>query len=155
MSFLYIGTFGSFIGYSAAFPLLIKTSSRTSTSPRYAFLGALVGSLARPFGGGCRTGSAAPGSPRSRFVVMALGVLRRVWRSRCTSFAVFLAAFLLLFAATGIGNGSTYRMIPAIFQAKTVDGADGSPAGSRRTRPPRRPRRRSGSSPRSARSAAS
>ena len=60
MSFLYIGTFGSFIGYSAAMPLLIKINFFRSPIPTesiginfayYAFLGALVGSIARPFGG--------------------------------------------------------------------------------------------------------
>ena len=61
MSFLYIGTFGSFIGYSAAMPLLIKLNFWNQPLPAvpgiginfayYAFLGALVGSIARPFGG--------------------------------------------------------------------------------------------------------
>ena len=61
MSFLYIGTFGSFIGYSAAMPLLIKLNFWNQPLPTvpgiginfayYAFLGALVGSIARPFGG--------------------------------------------------------------------------------------------------------
>ncbi len=50
MAWLYIGTFGSFIGYSAAFPLLLKTQFPTITA-NLAFLGPLVGSLARPLGG--------------------------------------------------------------------------------------------------------
>src|SRR5947208_14238942 len=50
MAYLYIGTFGSFIGYSAAFPLLIKTQFPAVTIA-IAFLGPLVGSVARPFGG--------------------------------------------------------------------------------------------------------
>ena len=50
MSFIYIGTFGSFIGYSAAFPLLIKTQFPAVTVA-IAFLGPLVGSLSRPLGG--------------------------------------------------------------------------------------------------------
>src|SRR5438552_14433124 len=50
MSYIYIGTFGSFIGYSAAFPLLIKTQF-PAYSVGLAFLGPLVGSLSRPFGG--------------------------------------------------------------------------------------------------------
>src|SRR6202000_2274108 len=50
MSFIYIGTFGSFIGYSAAFPLLMKTQF-PSVTVAIAFLGPLVGSLSRPFGG--------------------------------------------------------------------------------------------------------
>ena len=61
MSFLYIGTFGSFIGYSAAMPLLIRINFWNQPVPDvaglginfayYAFLGALVGLVARPFGG--------------------------------------------------------------------------------------------------------
>src|SRR5215510_12787822 len=50
MSWLYIGTFGSFIGYSAAFPLLLKTQFPAITA-NLAFLGPLVGSIARPLGG--------------------------------------------------------------------------------------------------------
>jgi NNP family nitrate/nitrite transporter-like MFS transporter len=50
MSYIYIGTFGSFIGYSAAFPLLMKTQFPEITVG-IAFLGPLVGSIARPFGG--------------------------------------------------------------------------------------------------------
>ena len=50
MAFIYIGTFGSFIGYSAAFPLLIKTQFPAVTIA-IAFLGPLVGSLSRPLGG--------------------------------------------------------------------------------------------------------
>jgi MFS transporter, NNP family, nitrate/nitrite transporter len=50
MSWLYIGTFGSCIGYSAAFPLLLKTQFPAITRG-YAFLGPLVGSVARPLGG--------------------------------------------------------------------------------------------------------
>ena len=50
MAWLYIGTFGSFIGYSAAFPLLLKTQFPKVTT-NLAFLGALVGSVARPLGG--------------------------------------------------------------------------------------------------------
>src|SRR2546421_5316465 len=50
MSFLYIGTFGSFVGYSAAFPLLLKTQFPAVTAS-LAFLGPLVGSVSRPLGG--------------------------------------------------------------------------------------------------------
>src|SRR5437879_376170 len=50
MSYIYIGTFGSFIGYSAAFPLLLKTQF-PEIPVRVAFMGPLVGSLSRPLGG--------------------------------------------------------------------------------------------------------
>jgi NNP family nitrate/nitrite transporter-like MFS transporter len=118
MSFLYIGTFGSFIGYSAAFPLVLKTQF-PDVSPKLAFTGALVGSLARPLGGWLadRTGGARVTA--AMYVVMGAGSLGVIYGADHRSFAMFLTAFLVLFAAAGAGNGSTYRMIPAIFKAKS------------------------------------
>jgi MFS transporter, NNP family, nitrate/nitrite transporter len=121
MSFLYIGTFGSFIGYAAAFPLLIKTQFPDANVARYAFLGALVGSLARPLGGRLADRLGGARITAVSFVVMGLGVLGGVWSLSLGSFPVFLASFMLLFIATGVGNGSTYRMIPSIFHAAAVD----------------------------------
>jgi nitrate/nitrite transporter NarK len=174
MSFLYIGTFGSFIGYSAAMPLLIKINFYRSPVPTasiginfayYAFLGALVGSLTRPFGGWLSDRFGGARVTALAFVAMILGTLAvlatltalepvpvasadklAAWAKDPSSFpgfppavisAVnhnsgifpwFLVAFLFVFAATGIGNGSAYRMIPAIWagQAKLA-GPDGSP----------------------------
>jgi NNP family nitrate/nitrite transporter-like MFS transporter len=121
MSFLYIGTFGSFIGYSAAFPLLIKTTFPDVAVTRYAFLGALVGSLARPIGGRLADRLGGARVTAVSFVVMGVGVLGGVWALSLKSFPVFLATFLVLFVATGVGNGSTYRMIPSIFHAGARD----------------------------------
>ncbi|KNH38841.1 hypothetical protein ACS73_29780, partial [Pseudomonas lini] len=50
MCWLYLATFGSFIGFSAAFPLLIKTSFPDVIALKFAFLGPLVGALVRPLG---------------------------------------------------------------------------------------------------------
>ncbi len=121
MSVLYIGTFGSFMGFAFAFPTLIKTQFPEITVAHYAFLGALVGSLVRPLGGrlGDRIGGARVTA--ASFVAMGAGVLWAVSAVRSHDFAGFLAAFMLLFVATGVGNGSTYRMIPAIFAAITPD----------------------------------
>jgi len=52
---------------------------------------------------------------------MGIGVLGGVWSLSLESFPVFLASFMLLFVATGVGNGSTYRMIPSIFHARAMD----------------------------------
>jgi nitrate/nitrite transporter NarK len=154
MSLLYIGTFGSFIGYSAAMPLLIKVNFFRSPSPDqsigvnfayYAFLGALVGSLARPLGGWLADRLGGARVTLASFAAMTagtLGVLVTLTRlepvpavpgltpavvdavhHNATLFPWFLACFLFVFAATGIGNGSTYRMIPLIVRneaAKTV-----------------------------------
>jgi len=123
MSFLYIGTFGSFIGYAAAFPLLIKGQFPEVDVTAFAFLGALVGSLSRPFGGRLSDRVGGARVTAASFVVMGLGVLGVVWALSLHSFALFLAFFMLLFLATGIGNGSTYRMIPAIFRSSRKEAA--------------------------------
>ena len=126
MAFLYIGTFGSFMGYAAAFPMLIKMEFAEVNPTSWAFLGALVGSLARPFGGRLsdRVGGAVVTA--ASFVVMGVGVLSAVFALRAGSFGLFLCAFLVLFVATGVSNGSTYRMIPAIFRATADEGAEGT-----------------------------
>jgi NNP family nitrate/nitrite transporter-like MFS transporter len=124
MSVLYIGTFGSFIGYSAAFPLLIKTQFPDVKAASFAFLGALVGSLSRPIGGWLSDKIGGARVTAVNFVAMGLGVFG-VWQAvRAESFTAFLVSFLLLFVTTGVGNGSTYRMIPAIFRAQAVKGVD-------------------------------
>jgi len=123
MSFLYIGTFGSFIGYAAAFPLLIKGQFPEVDVTAFAFLGALVGSLSRPFGGRLSDRVGGARVTAAGFLVMGLGVLGVVWALSLHSFALFLAFFMLLFLATGIGNGSTYRMIPAIFRSSKKEAA--------------------------------
>ena len=123
MSFLYIGTFGSFIGYAAAFPLLIKGQFPDVAVTSYAFLGALVGSLTRPLGGRLADRLGGARITALSYLVMGLGVLGVVGALRLQSFGLFLACFMVLFVATGVGNGSTYRMIPAIFR-NGVDPAD-------------------------------
>ena len=121
MSWLYIGTFGSFIGYSAAFPLLIKSQFPHVNPLEFAFLGPLLGSVARPVGGRLsdRVGGAAV--TFVTFIAMTLATLGVIWTLGMKSSAVFplfLAISLLVFVASGIGNGSTFRMIPAAFKAE-------------------------------------
>lgn len=163
MAFLYVGTFGSFIGYSAAMPLLIKLNFWRQPVPAvegigvnfvyYAFLGALVGSITRPLGGwladrygGARVtllafGGLALGTvgilltlsrletlppPPSAEALAAItadpaafeypAAVRAAVEANADVFPWFLAIFLLVFACTGIGNGSTYKMIPALFR---------------------------------------
>jgi MFS transporter, NNP family, nitrate/nitrite transporter len=125
MSFIYIGTFGSFIGYSAAFPLLIKTQFPTVTIG-IAFLGPLVGSLARPLGGllADRVGGAIV--TFWNFIVMGAATIGVMYFVDVKDFAGFLAMFLVLFVTTGVGNGSTYRMIPSIFREEKLREAQGS-----------------------------
>ncbi|MFC4062107.1 MFS transporter [Planomonospora corallina] len=130
MSVLYIGTFGSFIGYSTAFPLLINSQFPESASlVSLAFLGPLLGSLIRPAGGWLADRIGGARVTLVNFGAMA-GAVALVWQGLAQhSFALFFGAYMLLIATTGIGNGSTYRMIPAIFRAKATAGVPaGTPA---------------------------
>jgi NNP family nitrate/nitrite transporter-like MFS transporter len=117
MSVLYVGTFGSFIGYSAALPLLAKSEFPGSAGARLAFLGPLVGSLARPVGGWLADRYGGAKVTALVFVGMAAEVGGVLLSLRAATFWFFLGAFLLLFVTSGVGNGSTFRMIPAIWQA--------------------------------------
>ena len=124
ISLLYIGTFGSFIGFSFALPLVIK-----NTFPEFlaqhpfiatylaglGFMGALIGSIARPFGGWLadRTGGARV--TLACFIGMTLFTALAAVGVTRHSFAVFFLAYMAIFLLAGVGNGSTYRMIPSIF----------------------------------------
>ncbi len=119
MSWLYIGTFGSFIGYSAAFPLLIKTQFPAITIA-IAFLGPLVGSIARPFGGLLADKVGGARVTFWNFVAMSVATMGVMHYVDIKSFAGFLAMFLVLFVTTGVGNGSTFRMIPSIFREEKL-----------------------------------
>jgi NNP family nitrate/nitrite transporter-like MFS transporter len=125
MSFIYIGTFGSFIGYSAAFPLLIKTQFPAVTIT-VAFLGPLVGSLARPFGGLLADKVGGAIITFWNFIAMATATVGVLYFVGAQNFAGFLVMFLILFVTTGIGNGSTYRMIPSIFREENLRKARGT-----------------------------
>lgn len=134
MTWLYIMTFGSFIGFSAAFPKLILDSfgylpngdiNPNAPDPlAYAWLGPLVGSLLRPVGG--RMSDKWGGAKVTQWdtVVMILAtigvglVLVQAKNSDTPEdyFLLFLVLFLILFITTGIGNGSTFRMVPIIFE---------------------------------------
>jgi NNP family nitrate/nitrite transporter-like MFS transporter len=124
MAWLYIGTFGSFIGYSAAFPLLLKTQFPDSAA-NLAFLGPLVGSLARPIGGRLADNLGGARVTLCTFGVMALATLGVIHFVDVHAFAGFLAMFLVLFVTTGVGNGSTYRMIPVIFRKEKLEAVAG------------------------------
>ncbi|MBO1027417.1 MFS transporter [Ochrobactrum sp. SD129] len=124
MCWLYTGTFGSFIGYSAGFPLLTNILFPEVNALHYAFLGPLVGALSRSgsgwladkYGGGRVTIWA--------FILMMIGVSGVLWfvgiKDQPYAFSGFFASFVLLFFATGIGNASTFQMIPAIM-SKEMD----------------------------------
>lgn len=123
LSFIYIGTFGSFIGYSGAFPTLLK-SQFPEVTLSVAFLGALVGSVARPLGGILADRFGGAWITIVSFAAMALGAWGAIVGLGQHNFALFFASFLGLFVFTGIGNGSIYRMIPAVFRATASDSSE-------------------------------
>src|SRR5258707_3503377 len=124
MSYIYIGTFGSFIGYSAAFPLLIKTQFPAVTIA-IAFMGPLVGSLSRPLGGLLADKVGGAIVTFWNFIAMGAATIGVLYFVGTKDFTGFLVMFLILFVTTGIGNGSTYRMIPSIFREENLRKAQG------------------------------
>jgi NNP family nitrate/nitrite transporter-like MFS transporter len=124
MCWLYTGTFGSFIGYSAGFPLLAKTQFPDVDSLKFVFLGPLIGALSRAatgwisdrFGGGRVT--------FWTFLLMIAAVGGVIYfiatKDQPGAFWGFFAMFMILFFATGVGNASTFQMIPVIMR-KEVD----------------------------------
>ncbi|MBT2767390.1 NarK family nitrate/nitrite MFS transporter [Stenotrophomonas sp. ISL-67] len=120
MCWLYIGTFGSYIGFSAGFPMLVKSQFPEVNPMTYAFIGPLLGALMRSVGGSLAD---RWGGARLTFwvfalmIVAVLGVLHFLpQHGQGGSFYGFLASFMALFVLSGIGNGTTFRMIPVIFR---------------------------------------
>lgn len=120
MSFLYIGTFGSFIGYSFAFGLVLQNQfGRTPLqAAALTFLGPLLGSFSRPPGGWLSDRIGGAKVTLYTFIGLAVGTIVVIWASAIESLPVFLAGFIAMFILAGVGNGSTYKMIPAIFRSK-------------------------------------
>ena len=149
ISFLYIGTFGSFIGFSFAFGQILQlnflagltaggggpaTAAMQATAALHAaqiaFIGPLLGSLSRPLGGRLADTIGGGRITLYSFVAMmaAAGVLvvagtvddATPGAANTTIMTAYVAGFILLFVISGIGNGSVYKMIPAIFAAKAA-----------------------------------
>lgn len=115
MTWLYVMCFGSFIGYAAAFPLLMSTAFPEVNALQFAFLGPLVGALSRPVGGwlGDKFGGAIV--TFWDIIIMIAATAGVIYFYTGENFTGFLIMFLILFVTTGIANGSTFRMIPFIF----------------------------------------
>ena len=125
VSLLYIGTFGSFIGFAFAFGqvLQVQFASTFDTPIKAAyltFLGPLLGSLIRPVGGKLADRFGGARVTCWNFVAMLAGAGIVLIASINHSLALFIAGFISLFVLSGLGNGSTYKMIPAIFGAKAA-----------------------------------
>lgn len=122
MSFLYIGTFGSFIGYAFAFGQVLQVQfGRTPLQAAYlTFIGPLLGSLIRPLGGWLADKYGGARITLWNYVGMAAATALLVVASMEKSLSMFVTVFVVLFVLSGLGNGSTFKMIPGIFQAKAL-----------------------------------
>ncbi|GAA4405350.1 nitrate/nitrite transporter [Tsukamurella soli] len=133
VSLLYIGTFGSFIGFSFAFGQVLQISFQSGGqnaaqaslhAAQIAFVGPLLGSLARVYGGrfadrigGGRVTLAAFGGMIAGAGILAVTATVAGRDTTGTAMALYVVGFVLLFVLSGIGNGSVYKMIPSIFEA--------------------------------------
>src|SRR6201993_1615755 len=151
IALLYIGTFGSFIGFSFAFGQVLQISFLANLShgakvtpamaaqaalhaAQIAFIGPLLGSIARPPGGWL---SDRIGGSRVTLYTFAAMIAAAGWlvgfgemsdarhgALSGGSLVAYVAGFVALFVLSGIGNGSVYKMIPSVFDAK-AQGIDG------------------------------
>jgi NNP family nitrate/nitrite transporter-like MFS transporter len=116
MCWLYTGTFGSFIGFSAGLPLLAKSEFPDVDVLRYVFLGPLVGALSRAASGWMADRWGGARVTFWVFVAMMAGVVGVMHFLNAGNWWGFLGAFIFMFAVTGVGNASTFQMIPTIMR---------------------------------------
>jgi len=124
MCLLYTGTFGSFIGYSAGFPLLAKTQFPEIDVLPFVFLGPLIGALSRSATGWVSDRWGGGRVTIWSFALMMVGVAGVLYflgiKEQPGAFWGFFAMFLVLFCATGVGNASTFQMIPKIMSQEML-----------------------------------
>ncbi|MDN0082669.1 MFS transporter [Crenobacter sp. SG2305] len=116
---LYMGSYGTFLGFAAAFPLLVGKMFPLDNAAAYAFIGPMVAALSRPFGGwmGDRVGGGIASC--GAYALMALGTLgvfvSLPGENDGGQFWLFLAMCFLIFLAAGVGNGASYQLAPKVF----------------------------------------
>lgn len=124
MCVLYMGTFGSFIGFAAAFPLLMKVTFPEVNVLNYVFLGPLISALARAGSGGLSDRVGGGRVTLISFIIMMAALLAALYfvanPENPIAFGGFFTSFMVLFFATGVGNASTFQMIPAIM-SRVID----------------------------------
>ena len=138
IALLYIGTFGSFIGFSFAFGQVLQmnfiasgqsTAQASLYAAQIAFLGPLLGSLSRVYGGKLadRMGGGRVTLAVFCSMILAAGILvsastfaSHTGRTSTAPMVGYVIGFVALFILSGIGNGSVYKMIPSIFEARSL-----------------------------------
>jgi NNP family nitrate/nitrite transporter-like MFS transporter len=132
MSWLYTGTFGSFIGLAAGFPMLVNTEFPAADAFKFAFIGPVLAALVRPLGGWLSDRMGGAMITLWIFVIMAVAPLVAVFflpsAGSGGSLLGFVLAFIALFIAAGVGNGSTFRMIPIRTLRERAVGDQNDPA---------------------------
>jgi MFS transporter, NNP family, nitrate/nitrite transporter len=116
MCLLYVGTFGSFIGFSAAFPLLALRQFPEVNVLAYAFLGPLISAVTRAGTGWISDRFGGARVTLMVFAAMALSTLGVIMAVEAGSWPMFFGMFLLIFFFTGVGNASTFQMVPVIMR---------------------------------------
>ncbi|UGT38508.1 NarK/NasA family nitrate transporter [Nocardia yamanashiensis] len=145
IAFLYIGTFGSFIGYSFAFGQVLQISFKAGGATaaaaalhaaQIAWVGPLLGSLVRPYGG--KWADRIGGSKVTLYTFLAMTAASivvvgastlgdRTGRPTGAVLVALIIGFTALFVISGIGNGAVTKIIPSVFAAKSR-GLDGDSA---------------------------
>ena len=118
MCWLYTGTFGSFIGFSAGLPLLAKSQFPDVNVLKYVFLGPLVGALSRAATGWVSDKWGGGRVTFWVFVFMMVGAGGVMHFLSVHDWNGFLAMFIFMFFVTGVGNASTFQMIPVIMRSE-------------------------------------
>ena len=138
IAFLYIGTFGSFIGFSFAFSQILQinfvaggqnAAQAALHAAQIAFVGPLLGSVARVYGGKLADRIGGGRVTMAAFTGMilfgALLISASTYHDRtggavdAATMTCFIVGFVALFVLSGVGNGSVYKMIPSIFEARS------------------------------------
>jgi MFS transporter, NNP family, nitrate/nitrite transporter len=138
LAVLYLGTFGSWIGFSFAFGLVLQVNFAAAGqshgqaalhAAEFAFIGPALGSLARIYGG--RLADRLGGSRVALAVFAAMGLATGLLVTASTlddynpgptttaTMVGYIGGFMALFILSGIGNGSVYKMIPSVFEARS------------------------------------
>lgn len=138
LAVLYLGTFGSWVGFAFSFGLVLQYNFEGSGqshaqaslhAAEFAFVGPALGSLARIYGG--RLADRVGGSRVALAVFAAMGLAAAALVAISTldhhhagpttdaTMVGYVGGFMVLFVLSGLGNGSVYKMIPSVFEARS------------------------------------
>jgi NNP family nitrate/nitrite transporter-like MFS transporter len=132
MCWLYTGTFGTFIGMSAGFPLLANLVFPEQNALRYAFIGPLLGALSRAGSGWIADRLGGARVTFWVFVAQIAAIVGMIWFLNAHDFWGFFSMVLVLFFVSGVGNASTFQMVPGIMRSAVDRAEAGRPEAERR-----------------------